>query len=103
MTMMVSMDDTKRPLPNSWHWVRLGEILSALESGSRPKGGAVGVESGVRSISAEQMTIHGTFDFAIKRFVPREFYEQMTRGHIQQGDILIVKDGAITGKTCFID
>lgn len=92
-----------QPLPDGWRWVRLGEVLLVLESGSRPKGGAVGVESGVRSISAEQMTINGNFDFAIKRYVPRDFYEQMTRGHLQHGDILIVKDGATTGKTCFVD
>ena len=103
MTKMQMTKDSREPLPDGWRWVRLGDVLSALESGSRPKGGAVGVESGVRSISAEHMTTHGTFDFSIKRFVPQEFYDEMTRGRIQPGDVLIVKDGATTGKTCFVD
>lgn len=45
----------------------------------------------------------GTFDFTTLRFVPRDFYDQMSREKIQREDILIVKDGATTGKVTFID
>lgn len=90
-------------IPPGWRWSKLSELLVSMESGSRPKGGAVGVYSGVPSISAEHMTPYGAFDFSTKRYVPREYYENMPRGHIRQGDILIVKDGATTGKTCFVD
>lgn len=90
------------PLPEGWRWVKLAELVSSLETGTRPKGGAVGVESGIPSISAEHMTPYGTFDFTTLRYVPEDFYEQMPRGHIQHGDILIVKDGATTGKICIV-
>lgn len=93
----------KRPLPKDWQWVKLRDLLTSLETGSRPKGGAQGITSGVPSLSAEHMTRFGTFDFSDLRFVPREFYEQMPKGHIKRNDILIVKDGATTGKTVFID
>ena len=99
----VQAKDAKRALPDGWRWVKLSDLLVCMESGSRPKGGAVGVNSGVPSISAEHMTPHGTFDFTIQRYVPCEYYENMPSGHIRQGDILIVKDGATTGKTCFVD
>lgn len=92
-----------KSLPLGWRWSALSDLLVCMESGSRPKGGAVGVNSGVPSISAEHMTPHGTFDFSVMRYVPREYYENMPRGHIRRGDILIVKDGATTGKTCFVD
>lgn len=95
--------EEKLQLPFGWSWIKLSDLLVCMESGSRPKGGAVGIDSGVPSISAEHMTPHGIFDFSIKRFVPREYYENMLRGHIRQGDILIVKDGATTGKTCFVN
>lgn len=49
------------------------------------------------------MTNDGGFDFSIMRYVPNEFYMQMTRGHVQPGDILIVKDGATTGKISYVD
>lgn len=90
-------------LPPGWRWSKLADLLVCMESGSRPKGGAVGVTSGVPSISAEHMTPQGPFDFSVMRYVPREYYENMPRGHIRRGDILIVKDGATTGKTCFVD
>lgn len=90
-------------LPTGWRWSSLSDLLVGMESGSRPKGGAVGINGGVPSISAEHMTPHGTFDFSVLRYVPRDYYDNMPRGHIRRGDILIVKDGATTGKTCFVD
>ncbi|MEW6573874.1 MAG: restriction endonuclease subunit S [Bacillota bacterium] len=49
------------------------------------------------------MTCDGTFDFTRIKFVPRDFADRMSKGHIQKYDILIVKDGATTGKTAFVD
>jgi type I restriction enzyme S subunit len=49
------------------------------------------------------MTKFGTFDFSSIRFVPKEYYDLMQKGHIQTNDILIVKDGATTGKIAFVE
>ena len=89
--------------PAGWRWVKLGDVLCSLETGSRPPGGAMGILEGIPSISAEHMTRHGGFDFSSLRYVPTEFYQQMKRGHIHRGDILVVKDGATTGKVAFVD
>jgi type I restriction enzyme S subunit len=94
--------NNKRPLPEGWRWVMLEECLSSLETGSRPKGGAIGIEEGVPSISAEHMTKNGTFDFSTLRYVPFEFFKEMTRGQIRPGDVLVVKDGATTGKVALV-
>jgi len=92
----------RQTIPSGWRWAKLGEILESLETGTRPKGGAIGIIKGIPSISAEQMTSHGTLDFSVLRYVPEEFYNLMTRGHIQEDDILLVKDGATTGKVCIV-
>lgn len=97
------MTKPKRKLPEGWRYVRLEELLIALETGKRPQGGAVGITEGVPSLSAEHMTNQGTLDLTIQRFIPYEFYTQMPQGHIQSQDVLIVKDGATTGKTVFVD
>jgi len=94
---------TGTELPRGWRWVRLREVLAALETGSRPGGGVVGITDGVPSVSAEQMTENGGFDFSSTRYVPREFYEDMADGRVRPDDILIVKDGATTGKVSFVD
>jgi len=58
---------------------------------------------GIPSISAEHMTSYGKFDFSSIRYVPKEFYNSMSHGHITKNDILIVKDGATTGKVCLVE
>jgi type I restriction enzyme S subunit len=89
-------------LPKGWRWVRLREITKVLESGKRPKGGVKNIANGIPSIGGEHITWDGGFDFANIRYVPYEFYQSMRKGKINKGDILIVKDGATTGKTAYV-
>jgi type I restriction enzyme S subunit len=81
---------------------QLSEVLEALESGSRPKGGVGQIESGTPSIGGEHITGSGEFDFTETRYVPEEFYRSLKRGKIRAGDILLVKDGATTGKVALV-
>ena len=74
----------------------LGEILETIESGSRPRGGAV--SCGVPSIGAEKIEAIGVYDYSSEKYVSEEYYEKMKRGKIRSGDVLLYKDGAYTGK-----
>ena len=85
-------------LPEGWIGITLDQTLQALESGSRPKGGVIGIKEGVPSIGGEHINESGGFRFDTIKFVPHNFFKQMNHGQIQTGDILIVKDGATTGK-----
>ncbi|MCL0100830.1 restriction endonuclease subunit S, partial [Peptococcaceae bacterium] len=85
-----------------WREVKLSEILY-IESGSRPKGGVKKYTNGVPSIGGEHLNYNGAFSFEKLKYVPNDFYEQSNKGKIQKQDILIVKVGATTGKTAFID
>jgi type I restriction enzyme S subunit len=89
-------------LPKAWKLVKLREVLSALESGKRPKGGVQRIESGIPSIGAEHLNNEGGFKFSKIKFVPKEFADSMQRGKIRLNDIIVVKDGATTGKTSFV-
>lgn len=88
---------------DKWITCKLNELLLTLETGSRPQGGVKEIREGVPSIGGEHLTCNGTFDFTKIKFVPRDFADRMSKGHIQKYDILIVKDGATTGKTAFVD
>jgi|LGOV01.1.fsa_nt_gb type I restriction enzyme S subunit len=81
-----------------WVETTLDQLLQTLESGSRPKGGVRGIKEGILSIGGEHLDDTGGFRFQSIKFVPHRFFECMNRGRIQAGDILIVKDGATTGK-----
>jgi len=79
----------------------LSELVTDLESGGRPADGACA--SGVLSVGGEHIGADGSFLMDNKCFVPEVYYDDMRRGKLQRDDILIVKDGATTGKVGFVD
>lgn len=89
-------------LPNSWVETSLDQIILSLESGSRPKGGVSHYQEGVPSLGGEHLNSEGGFKFDRIRFVPEEFAQKMKKGLIAADDILLVKDGATTGKISFV-
>jgi len=90
-------------LPEGWTWCSLDALTFTLESGGRPKGGVKNIQSGVPSIGGEHLNDEGGFRFDKIRYVPESYFAQMQKGLIKRNDILIVKDGATTGKTSFVD
>jgi len=85
-------------IPKGWEWGTVGDVLSTLESGSRPKGGAAEIPNGVPSIGAENIIGLGRYDYSKEKYVSREFFEKMNRGHLRDGDVLLYKDGAHIGR-----
>jgi type I restriction enzyme M protein len=81
-----------------WPMVPLGTVVE-IESGSRQKGGAI--ESGIPSIGGEQIDSRGNIRFNKMKYISEEHFRGMTKGVLRSGDVLIVKDGATTGKTGF--
>lgn len=95
-------DDLMSILPKGWVWTTLDDILLTFESGGRPKGGVRHIKTGIPSIGGEHLNSNGGFDFMKMKYVPSNFYESMNTGRIQKDDILVVKDGATTGKTSIV-
>lgn len=81
--------------------IALQEVLSAFETGKRPKGGAV--DQGVPSLGGEHVTAESTLKLTGMKFVPTDFFDSMTKGHVQRGDVLVVKDGATTGRVGMVE
>lgn len=91
-----------KKLPEDWREVKLVEILVSLENGNRPKGGIKKLREGIPSVGGEHLNSLGGFKFDKIRLISREFYDSLRRGKIQLNDVLVVKDGATTGKTSFV-
>ena len=83
-------------IPKGWKYAHLKDILSTLESGSRPKGGATSI--GVPSIGAENIIGLGHYEYASTKYVPTDFYKNMKSGKVQDFDVLLYKDGAQIGR-----
>ena len=74
-----------------------------LESGLRPKGGVGGILDGIPSLGGEHLNADGGFIFEKIKYIPEDFFEVLNKGHIYPNDIIVVKDGATTGKTSFVN
>ena len=86
-----------------WPLKVFAEIVSAIETGSRPTGGVGNITSGVLSLGGEHIdNSSGFLNLSEPKYVPIEFYERTDRGKLQKGDLLICKDGALTGKVAIV-
>lgn len=92
-----------RPLPSGWQWKRLSDVLTDIDNGSRPRGGVAGIKEGILSIGAEHISEHGALYLANPRYISKEFFSRMSKGIVKPGDILLVKDGATTGRAALIE
>ena len=87
---------------DTWERTKLSEFIT-LESGSRPRGGVRGILEGIPSLGGEHLNDEGSFNFEKIKYVPEAFFESLNKGRIYPDDIIVVKDGATTGKTSFVD
>ena len=85
-------------IPKGWRVAKLGKVLTTIETGGRPKGGVRDITKGVPSVGAESIVGIGYFDYGKTKFVPRDFFAAMTKGHITDGDVLLYKDGGRPGE-----
>ena len=85
-------------IPNDWTISNLENILSCIESGSRPKGGINSNDTEIPSIGAENIIGLGKYDYNKEKYISDEFYKKMKRGKIQSLDVLLYKDGAQLGR-----
>jgi len=82
---------------------RLGEVLRSLESGNRPKGGALSHDPyGILSTGGENINWDGSLQLENCLRFCEEFYNSLRKEKIEEEDILLVKDGATIGKLAFI-
>ncbi len=88
-------------IPTTWSEELLSTLLETLESGSRPKGGATELSGTISSYGGENIAMSDGMCFDSVKKVTQEFAGSMDKGILSNGDVLINKDGANTGKCGF--
>jgi type I restriction enzyme S subunit len=90
-------------IPRDWEVKVLRDVLKSLESGKRPKGGALQHDPyGVLSIGGENISWQGDLILDNCLRFSEKFYKNLKKGKIAKDDILLVKDGATIGKLSYI-
>lgn len=93
----------KIKIESKYNQIKLNNLLSSIEIGSRPSGGVKNNTRGVLSLGGEHIhNTNGTIDITTPKFVPQEFYNNAKTGIIKHDDILLCKDGALTGKIAIV-
>ena len=82
-------------IPKSLKMIQIADIPHDLETGKRPKGGAV--SEGIPSVGAENVKQLGEFNPSSAKFIPFEFADKMKKGKINGYELLLYKDGGKPG------
>ena len=77
---------------------KLNNILEKLISGQRPKGGVRQIKNGIPSLGGEHVLEDGSINMENIKYIPEEFHKNHLRSSLNKNDLLVVKDGATTGK-----
>jgi len=90
-------------IPKDWEVKVLKDVLKSLETGKRPKGGALQHDPyGIISIGGENISWQGDLILDNCLRFSEKFYKELKKGKIAKDDILLVKDGATIGKLSYI-
>ena len=90
-------------IATKWESVKLEEFVTLIESGSRPEGGVGNISSGAFSLGGEHIhATRGVIDLSTPKYVPLQFFNEAKRGILREYDILLCKDGALTGKVALL-
>ena len=93
----------KVKIESKWQNDTIGNIVDTIESGSRPVGGVKNNTTGVLSLGGEHIhNISGGLNLEQPKYVTEDFYNNATSGKIKSNDILLCKDGALTGKIALV-
>lgn len=87
-------------IPRDWGITKLGNFIE-IETGKRAKGGAL-EKGSVASIGGEHIDDEGNIRWDDMKFIPEDFYKSLKQGKVRLGDVLLVKDGATTGKVAIV-
>ena len=82
-------------IPASLQMIQILDLPHILETGKRPKGGAV--SEGIPSIGAENVKDLGVFDASSAKYIPVDFAKSMKKGKIEGYELLLYKDGGKPG------
>ncbi len=95
-------DDAPYDVPESWQWVKLGEVCSFIGSGVTPKGGSdVYTSTGIKFIRSQNVYADGLRLDDIAH-IPNSIHVQMSRTTVQDFDVLLNITGASIGRATFV-
>ena len=88
-------------IPVHWELRRLSSCISEMESGGREQSESESPD-GIPNLGGEHIGFDGQIISENMRYVSVPYFNNMKKGVVRRGDILLVKDGATIGKAAFM-
>lgn len=82
-------------IPEGWRVGKIENLPHTLETGRRPKGGAIA--NGIPSVGAEHVKGMCAYDYSKNKFIDQDFASKLKTGKINGYELLIYKDGGKPG------
>ena len=100
----ISEDEIPFEIPESWEWVRLGDVSKTITKGTTPRGGNVSYSSsGIGFLRAENVAGYDKLDLSSMKYVTiEEHMGFLSRSIIEANDILITIAGTL-GRTALVN
>ncbi|MDE5579243.1 MAG: restriction endonuclease subunit S [Alistipes sp.] len=93
----------KATFQSRWQLKTIESIVESIETGSRPTGGVKNNPRGILSLGGEHIdNASGRLNLSAPKYVDENFFDKATSGIIKDNDILLCKDGALTGKIALV-
>lgn len=90
-------------IPKTWKIIRLKSVLSKVNSGVTPKGGATAyVEEGIPLIRSQNVKFDG-LDLNDVVFIKEATHDKMKNSKVLNGDVLLNITGASIGRSCYVE
>lgn len=83
--------------------VSLGSLIEFIESGARPSGGISNISEGILSLGGEHISQEMNIEIRTPKFISIDFHQKHLVTETQLNDVLLVKDGATTGKVAIVE
>jgi type I restriction enzyme S subunit len=98
----IKPEEVPYELPQGWEWVRLGELVSKLGSGSTPRGGkSAYVNEGIPFLRSQNVWNDG-LRLEDVAYIPEETHQKMEATKVAAKDILLNITGASLGRTSLV-
>ncbi|MGN0611789.1 MAG: restriction endonuclease subunit S [Ruminiclostridium sp.] len=99
----ISEDEIPFDIPESWKWVRMGDLAQLVTKGSSPRWqGIQYVEQGLLFVTSENIGVSSLL-WENKKYVEKRFNELSPRSQLAKGDLLTNIVGASIGRTAVFD
>ncbi len=99
----IKEDDILFEIPDSWRWIKIGEIAAVVTKGTTPRGGNVSyTDKGIGFLRAENVAGFDKLDKTNLKYIDSETHNGFLKRSILQSDDILITIAGTLGRTALV-